>query len=500
MGSQGGLNWVPTMLVILWDTIGRGEFFCMTMFRAAGRSQSAHLPANPQVISGMLLMARALILCYIYQKILSYCFRRHIREAEGMGSRCLVFSQKPLSESLGRRLLPRWERSITSGSSSLLRLEAQKWQRPRLQHTQAHARRVTSPPTRGRSPLKPNEEVLAVDRLDELLHDALRVVKCPTIPNEATIMDSLRTCESLAKVFVRVTSPRSSSSDTQITPATNLLFLDEKDDVSRPPESVAVVAKAIRQQAVNKLSDTVYKIVTSPQVFITPAVLDLYVNIQSLLGRPETLSQVFSLYAKKPVPTPNSSPIQYTAANPNKAASAVPSKAANTALDAAIEAKNLPLCLDIINTTVCAPAFRRSKIYKKAAVPLATFAVAPLAAYTVASQLSAYQNTMSPEMATNIAFAGILAYVGLTATTGVVALTTANDQMDRVTWATGMPLRERWFREEERAMIDRVAGAWGFKESWRRGDEEGQDWVALKEFCGLMGMVLDRAELMEGME
>jgi len=103
-------------------------------------------------------------------------------------------------------------------------------------------------------------------------------------------------------------------------------------------------------------------------------------------------------------------------------------------------------------------------------------------------------------MATNVAFAGILAYVALTGTIGFVAVTTANDQMDRVTWATGTPLRERWLREEERAMIDRVAGAWGFKEKWRRGEEEGSDWAGLREFTGLRGMVLDRVELMEGME
>jgi hypothetical protein len=61
-------------------------------------------------------------------------------------------------------------------------------------------------------------------------------------------------------------------------------------------------------------------------------------------------------------------------------------------------------------------------------------------------------------------------------------------------------LRERWLREEERAMIDKVAGAWGFKEPWRRGDESGEDWAALKEFTGLRGMVLDKTSLMEGME
>lgn len=107
---------------------------------------------------------------------------------------------------------------------------------------------------------------------------------------------------------------------------------------------------------------------------------------------------------------------------------------------------------------------------------------------------------MDPTAATNMAFAGILAYVGFTATIGVVAVTTSNDQMDRITWATGTPLRERWLREEERALIDQVAGAWGFKDLSKRGEEEGRDWETLREWVGMRGMMLDRVELMEGME
>lgn len=102
--------------------------------------------------------------------------------------------------------------------------------------------------------------------------------------------------------------------------------------------------------------------------------------------------------------------------------------------------------------------------------------------------------------ATNLYFGGILAYVGFTATIGFVAITTANDQMDRITWAVGTPLRERWMREEERMMVDRIAGAWGFQERWRRGEEEGSDWEALREWAGMRGMVLDRTELMDGMQ
>ena len=386
-------------------------------------------------------------------------------------------------------------------SSRLFKHQARKQASVRLQHTQTHAQKSSKPLPRIANLSKHNQELRAVDRLEEVLRDALQVLESPVAPSDGAVMGSLKTCERIAQYFRTDSDPTSSEPNTQGTPAMNLLFLDEKDQaLNSSSQSAAALANAIKDQAVAKLSDTAYKIVTSPKVFITPRILETYVNTQSQLGRPETLSQVFSLYAKKPIPKPNSSPIRFTSPKPNAASSAVPTKVANTAMDAAIEAKNLPLCLDILNTTVCAPAFRRSKILKKAVIPLIGFSLAPLAAYTVASQLSVYQDTMSPEHATNIAFAGILAYVGLTATTGIVAVTTANDQMDRVTWATGMPLRERWLREEERAMIDRVAGAWGFKEPWRRGEEEGQDWAALKEFTGLRGMVLDRVELMEGME
>ena len=81
-----------------------------------------------------------------------------------------------------------------------------------------------------------------------------------------------------------------------------------------------------------------------------------------------------------------------------------------------------------------------------------------------------------------------------------MVVTTANDQMDRITWAKGVPLWERWVREEERAALDRVAGKWGFGDVERRGEEEGGEWEVLREAVGLRGMVLDRSELMEGME
>lgn len=418
-----------------------------------------------------------------------------------MGSRCLTSSRRFVLPSFPECGPIRSALPIFHPSPQLRKQQAQKRQPVRLQHTQRQTQKSSRLTARVNTPSKQIEELRAVGRLEEVLRDALQVLEPPVPPSEGAVVESLRTCERIARYFRTDRDSINSEPDAQSTPAMNLLFLDEKDGAPRSSsQSATALARAIKDQAVTKLSEAAYQIITDPKVFITPYILGLYVSTMSLLDRPETLSQVFSLYAKKPIPRPGTSPVQLTSPNPNAAASAVPMKLATTAMDSAIEAKNLPLCLDILNTTVCAPAFRRSKFLKKALVPLIGFSLSPLAAYTLASQLSVYQDSMSPEVATNIAFAGILAYIGLTATTGVVALTTANDQMDRVTWATGMPLRERWLREEERAMIDRIAGAWGFKEPWRRGEEEGQDWAALKEFTGLRGMVLDRVELMEGME
>ena len=107
---------------------------------------------------------------------------------------------------------------------------------------------------------------------------------------------------------------------------------------------------------------------------------------------------------------------------------------------------------------------------------------------------------MDPSYATGIAFAGIITYTASVSSIGYVAVTTANDQMDRVVWAQGVPLWERWVREEERAAIDKLAGAWGFQSLEKRGEEEGEEWESLREFVGMRGMVLDKVELMEGME
>ncbi|KAI9709001.1 MAG: hypothetical protein M1812_007814 [Candelaria pacifica] len=329
------------------------------------------------------------------------------------------------------------------------------------------------------------------------------ILTATSIPSEDAILDALNSYEILAKRLIRAPETITSSLDNAKTPTSALLSLDEKS-TTKPTTPSSTPTTHLRsnsgQKAIEALSTLAARIIRHPNVFITPKILTSYISLQSHLQRPSTFAELFDLYARKPIPQPNTSPLTYKTPNPKKVQCAIPSKIANEALTSAINTKNLPLSVSIIETAFNTPAFHRSKFVKKALPPLLGFALAPVAAYTVASQISHFQDTMDPAMATNIAFVGIFSYVVFTATIGVVAVTTSNDQMNRVTWATGLPLRERWMREDERAAVDRVASAWGFKEVERRGEEEGEEWEGLREWIGMRGMVLDRVDLMDGME
>ena len=337
--------------------------------------------------------------------------------------------------------------------------------------------------------------------LNTELRKALSLVQTDRVPEEEEVQNALQICENLARTVADPIEPPKASAQPEMGATSNLLSLEEERTVfksSTPPQES--VTTPLRIAFVEKISEAAYKIITDPRVFITPLVLSTYVLTQYILGRPKSFPEIFDLYASKPIPRPNTNPIKYKYSNPNRAAFAVPLVLAHTALTAAIEEKNLPLALSIIDASVCTPAFHRNKVLRKAFLPFSAFALTPVAAYVLAQQLAQYQTSMDAQTATNVFFAGMVAYVGFTATLGVVAVTTANDQMDRITWARGTPLRDRWLREDERALVDRVAGAWGFQDIAMRGEEEGGEWEALREWAGSREMVLDAPELMEGME
>lgn len=335
----------------------------------------------------------------------------------------------------------------------------------------------------------------AVDRV-------LRVFLGPVdIPSEETTLTALR---GIAQIDVRPAPdagerrPEDAVAETR-RPASQLLGLDgmtpKAGDAARPQRSPSQRS----QDVVDKVSDAAYTIVTTPAVVITRTILEEYVKLQARLGRPQSLPQILDLYASKPKPKMVSGSIKYVERNPSKADSAVERATADTALDAAIEAQDLEAAIGILEKTYASSAFRRSKLIKKGLLPGLAVTGTPLAIYYAATELAHIQHALEPKIATGFAFAGALCYVGFTATIGMVAHFTANDQMKRVTWASGTPLRHRWLYEDERAALDKIACSFGFSEEHRYGEEEGEDFLWLREYILSRSMILDAVELMPGM-
>lgn len=313
------------------------------------------------------------------------------------------------------------------------------------------------------------------------------------VPSDEKVVKLLRECQQIIESF-EVLKEEHAKAKSNVT--SSLLDLEEN---ALSAERASKVLTTERQVA-DSISNLVNELLLDEKVFISQEALELYTKIQSRLKRADYFPKIFTLYANKPIPEKNTSPIKYRAQNPKSIKNAVPTELANMALDVAVEQKNMSLALAIIDTTFCAPAFYRAKIFKKASLPLAGLAAAPLASYVAASWLADYQSSMDHSTALWIAFSGTLAYVGFTSSLGLIAVATSNEQMERVVWASGIPLRKRWLREEERAALDKIAVAWGFKDPYRRGEEEGEEWENLREFIMMRGMILDKTELMEGME
>lgn len=273
----------------------------------------------------------------------------------------------------------------------------------------------------------------------------------------------------------------------------------EEDDApaAQPtPASSPAVNELPSPQYISRLAMDLLK---HPTVFISPQVLEAYINLQRFVGCPRAIPEILHLYANKPVPELGSSPPKFSKPSPKAAKQAIPAHLAASALGAAIEAKDMPLALAIVDVSYCAPAWRRHRMITKLGLPGFIASVTPLAIYMIAQEASVYSGFMEPWLYKTYAFLGISTYVLCTGTLGFVALTTHNDHHTRVVWRPGTPLLDRYMREDERAALDRIACAWGFKEDWRRGDEEGEEWEGLREWINLRDMVLDKPDLMPGM-
>ena len=320
------------------------------------------------------------------------------------------------------------------------------------------------------------------------------------IPSEHMTLTALQACAQTDVRQVADSQERQSKvAAAEDRPTSHLLGLE--GDASKAGRSaVPKTSPSIRpEDIVDKVSDAAFAIVTHPAVVITPKVLKEYVRLQARLGRPETLPHVLGLYASKPKPREAAGAITYVDVNPNKAEKAVDSAIADAALDAAIEAQDMDAAIGVLENTYSAKAFLRSKLIKKALLPATAVTTTPIALYVIATELAKIQSSWDPATATKIAFVGALCYAGFTATIGMVAAFTSNDQMKRVTWAIGTPLRHRWLYEEERAALDKIACAFGFSEEYRFGEEEGEEFLWLREYILRKSMILDAVDLMPGM-
>ena len=329
---------------------------------------------------------------------------------------------------------------------------------------------------------------------------ALRALVQPTVPLAAS-------ASATASASASASASSQAGAKVKKTGASDLLGLDTNGRNARATPAVPEEPEPLPYTAFNKggaadrISQAAYAIISHPPVVITPLLLKEYVALQASLGKPKTLPHVLGLYAYKPVPRISSGGnMAYKERNPDMPKNAVDPEVAEMALDVALDAKDLDAAVGIVENTYSTKAYTRDKILRKALLPMTGLGLTPVAAYALAKNYGIWQDSMETVLATNVAFVGMLAYIGFNVTMGVVAMTTANDQMKRVTWGPGIPLRERWIREDERAAYDKIACSFGFGEVLRYGEEEGEEFSVLREYILTKGMILDAVNLMPGMQ
>ncbi|KAJ4367542.1 hypothetical protein N0V83_007125 [Neocucurbitaria cava] len=371
-------------------------------------------------------------------------------------------------------------------------------------------RSITTTPRKAQDvEIRDDEGLQTTERIAELkaelaeVEDQIRAIyNSPKVENEAVVLKALDGLERIAQKAIAIRSRQPPPTRTPIRQSSAgaiLSGLGSEENVSTQRRTRTKQLGLDALPSPSYLSKLAEGLIKHEKVFVSPNVLAVYIHLQRLLARPKTIPEALYLYANKPVPVDGSSPPKFSHPSPKSAKQAIPADLADEALTAAIDAKDLSLALDVVDQTYRTPAWRRHRMFTKMGLPAALAGVAPLGIYMIAQELSVYSGYIDPWTFKLYAFMGLSTYVACTGTLGFVALTTYNDTHDRVVWRPGVPLLDRYLREDERAALDRIACAWGFKELWRRGDEEGEEWEGLRQWVLLRGMVLDKSDLMPGM-
>ena len=394
--------------------------------------------------------------------------------------------------------------------------------KPPLQQTEGTESRNTQA-----LPAEPRWQVPAHDIPDPsrtlriIQEDALQILEADTIPEERQVAALLQRAQELASALVHmqptVTQPgrdpatqlnQSQQRQTHQGPRSTLLVdLNEaqlkarREQEQRQQEQVtaSTLSQTIRHNHALNLAKTLYTLLEDPKLFISESLLTTYTSTIATLSLPQYLPKIFHLYAHKPIPKPGSYPITYSEPDSRAPKYAIPLKVADMAIECAIRVRDMPLAITLIDTTVNTQQYKIAKFIRKAAIPLtAAASVVPLS-YALSQRAAEWQLSWDPDMFFWMCMAGSTAYLGTMGTLLFITVTTWNDHHKRVRWVPGTPLTRRWFREEERYYLDRVAQGWGFKEEERWGEEGGEEWEGFREVCAGRWLEVDRSSLLPGM-
>ncbi|KAK5094768.1 hypothetical protein LTR70_003844 [Exophiala xenobiotica] len=364
--------------------------------------------------------------------------------------------------------------------------------------------------------------------LRKIQEDALSILESDRIPDEAAVLDLLARAQLLANANALSNTPQTQTrtrtqtvSPTPQEETTGPLKQSSKSDLfgdlseapSSSPSSQPSAPKATsptstphnsntttdQESHALQLAKTLYTLLEDPKLYISEPILTSYVTTICTLHLPQYLPKIFHLYAHKPIPKPNSYPIQYRTPWSRAPKYGVPPALVKTAMETAILAKDMPLCISIIDTTVATPSFQSAKFLRRAALPLSlAVSVVPLS-YSLSTTAAATQLSWDPDTFFYMCIAGGTAYLGTMGALLFVTVTTWNDHHKRVRWVPGTGLAVRWLREDERYWFDRVAQGWGFEDENRHGEEGGAEWSGLREVCGRRWLEVDRSSLLPGM-
>lgn len=414
-------------------------------------------------------------------------------------------------------------RGVLVPSILFSRHRTKHWSRPRNKQSRSYATKVigASSAEHEIEPVKPSPARLdisnAISSLERVKVDVKRICLSSSLPEEKTVLEVLITGKRLAEAITQgqFVKSRIKSTPEQTIPAARSTLPARLDESSTRVEKDATSTTiGFRLRASDVLGENLRDLLCDPKVYISSDILRLYVRVQNTLNKAEHIPEIFYLYAHKPIPVPSTT----TPTDPKLSApdapsftfkrpwtwsprNAIPLDLVEETLSTTIAMRSLPLSLSVIDTSVGTQAFRINKVLRKASIPLFGISMFPLIAYSIGHWFGHhYQITADPNYATIMCTLGVMAYLGVSTSLGMTALLTYNDQMERVTWRMGTRLRDRWLREEERAAFDQLALAWGFREKFRWGEERGEDWEALREFCSRRHMILDNTTLLQGMK